>query len=370
MRTILFLLQKEFIQIFRNKMMLPIIIVIPIVQLLILSYTATFEIKNVSLAFVDQDKTQTSKELKSRFEHSPFFTTYAEADHIAQLEEAMLHQKVEMILVIPKDFEKHLNLSKKTDLQLIVDAVNGSAANLMASYANQIVLGFNSDIITELTGFNIKETGIHVVPRYWYNPELDYKTYMVPGILVLLVSLIGAFLSGMNIVREKEIGTIEQLNVTPIKKHQFIIGKLLPFWLIAMFDLCFGLVIAKIIFAIPILGSVWLILGVAAIYLILVLGLGLFISTITDTQQQAMFLAWFFFVIFIMLSGLFTPIEAMPEWTQRLNILNPIAYFIDFMRMVMLKGSGFSDVLSQILHITIYAIITMGLAIFRYRKRA
>ncbi len=370
MRTIIFLLQKEFIQIFRNKMMLPIIIVIPIVQLLILSYTATFEIKNVSLAFVDQDKTQTSKELKSRFEHSPFFNIYAEADHISQLEKSMLQQKVEMILVIPPDFEKQLTLSKKADLQLIVDAVNGSAANLMAGYANQIVLGFNTDIITNLTGINIKETGIQVAPRYWYNPELDYKTYMVPGILVLLVSLIGAFLSGMNIVREKEIGTIEQLNVTPIKKYQFIAGKLFPFWLIAMFDLCFGLVIAKIVFAIPILGSVWLILGVAAIYLILVLGLGLFISTITDTQQQAMFLAWFFFVIFIMLSGLFTPVEAMPEWTQMLNILNPIAYFIDFMRMVMLKGSDFTAVTSQILHITVYALLTMGLAIWRYRKRA
>jgi len=173
----------------------------------------------------------------------------------------------------------------------------------------------------------------------------------------------------MNVVREKEIGTIEQLNVTPIKKPQFIIGKLFPFWLIAIFDLSIGLVLAKLVFSIPILGSVWLIMGVAAIYLLLVLGIGLFISTITETQQQAMFLAWFFFVIFIMMSGLFTPVEAMPQWAQVINVVNPIAYFIDFMRLVMLKGATFIDVQAQIIKITVFAVLMLGFSILRYKKR-
>lgn len=369
MRTIIFLLQKEFIQIFRNKMMLPIIFVIPIVQLLILSYTATFEIKNADIAFVDMDQTQTSQALINKFEASPFFNNKGEAQKIEDLDKPMLQGDVEIILRIPQNFEKDLKSMKSVDVQIITDAVNGSAANLMASYATLILADFNKSILSSFFGFSHNMGSMQVQPRYWFNPELDYKTYMVPGILVLLVSLIGAFLSGMNVVREKEIGTIEQLNVTPIKKHQFIIGKLFPFWVIAMFDLSFGLVLSYFVFGIPIIGSLWLIFGVAAIYLLLVLGLGLFISTITETQQQAMFLAWFFFVIFIMMSGLFTPVEAMPHWAQMINIINPIAYFIDFMRLVMLKGATFSDVSKQILYISIYAILMLSVAILRYRKR-
>jgi ABC-2 type transport system permease protein len=369
MRTIIFILQKEFIQIFRNKMMLPIIFVIPIVQLLILSYTATFEIKNASIAFVDMDKSYSSRTLMNKFEASPFFEVIGTVDHLKQLEKPMRRRQVEIILVIPKNFERLLKTKSSTDIQIITDAVNGNAANLMAGYATLIIADFNKQIIFDFYGVKVNSGSLQVQPRYWFNPELDYKTYMVPGILVLLVSLIGAFLSGMNVVREKEIGTIEQLNVTPIKKHQFIIGKLFPFWLIAMFDLIFGLLLARFVFGIPILGSVGLILAVSSIYMLLVLGLGLFISTITDTQQQAMFLAWFFFVIFIMMSGLFTPVEAMPKWAQIINIANPIAYFIDFMRLVMLKGATLFDVLKQIIYISVYAIMMLSFAIWRYKKR-
>ena len=349
-------------------MMLPIIVVMPIVQLLILSYTATFEIKNANIAFVDMDQSKASRELISMFHGSPFFTVVGNSFSMSELDKPMLRKQVEIIVRIPVDFDKKLMKNKSVSTQIITDAVNGSAANLMTYYASMIIMDFNRDIIIENTGKDLVKSRLEVVPRYWFNANLDYKTYMVPGILVLLVTLIGAFLSGMNVVREKEIGTIEQLNVTPIKKYQFIIGKLFPFWLIALFDLSFGLLVAKLVFAIPILGSVWLILGVAGIYLLLVLGIGLFISTITETQQQAMFLAWFFFVIFIMMSGLFTPVQAMPQWAQILNILNPIAYFIDFMRLVMLKGATFYDVQIQILKITVFAILMLGFSILRYKK--
>jgi ABC-2 type transport system permease protein len=191
---------------------------------------------------------------------------------------------------------------------------------------------------------------------------------MVPGILIVLVTMIGAFLSAMNVVREKEIGTIEQLNVTPIRKYQFIIGKLLPFLVIALFELAFGLVIARVLFDIPMLGSLPLIFALATVYMLVVLGIGLLISTFTDTQQQAMFLAWFFMVVFILMSGLFTPIESMPPWAQELTRLNPVAYFIKIMRRVLLKGAGYESVVNEFVALVLYAIIVLSLAVRQYRK--
>ena len=169
---------------------------------------------------------------------------------------------------------------------------------------------------------------------------------------------------------EKGMGTIEQINVSPVKKYQFVIGKLLPFWFIALFELGFGLTLARVVFDIPILGSLWLIFGVASVYLLAVLGIGLFISTIVNTQQQAMFLAWFLVVVFVMMSGLFTPVDSMPEWAQNINIINPIAYFIRIIRMIMLKGSQFQDILKPFMAITIYAVTSLTLAVWRYRKVA
>ena len=209
---------------------------------------------------------------------------------------------------------------------------------------------------------------IEVISADWYNPELDYKTFMVPGILALLVTMVGAFLSSMNIAREKELGTVEQLNVTPIRKYQFVIGKLLPFWIIGLVELSIGLVVAKLLYDIPFLGSIPLLFAFAALYLLVVLGLGLFISTVTDTQQQAMFVSWFFLVIFILMSGLFTAIENMPIWAQRLTLLNPVRYFIEVIRMVMLKGAALQDIVRHIWILAAYAVLMNGLAMWRYRK--
>jgi ABC-2 type transport system permease protein len=191
---------------------------------------------------------------------------------------------------------------------------------------------------------------------------------MVPGILVLLVTIISMFLSGMNMVKEKEIGTIEQINVTPIRKYQFIIGKLLPYWIVALVELAFGLILAWSIFNIPVLGSVWLIFLVAAVYLLVTLGLALLISTKTNTQQQAMFLSWFFLVIFILMSGLFTPVDSMPQWAQIINWFNPIAYFVEVIRMIMLKGSGFMDISRHLILLGVYAVIALSVAVWQYRK--
>jgi ABC-2 type transport system permease protein len=176
------------------------------------------------------------------------------------------------------------------------------------------------------------------------------------------------FLSGMNMVKEKEIGTIEQINVTPIKKYQFIIGKLLPYWIVALFELAFGLILAKVVFSIPILGSIWLIFLVAAVYLFVTLGIALFISTKTNTQQQTMFLSWFFLVIFILMSGLFTSVDSMPEWAKIINWLNPIAYFVEIIRMIMLKGSGFMDIAFRLSLLAAYGVLALTVAVWQYRK--
>lgn len=368
MRTILFIMRKEFIQVRRNRTMLPIIFVVPIVQLLVLAFTATFEIKNVNLFVVDQDHSHASREVCDKFSGSPFYTVKAFSQSFAEGEEALLNNTSDQILQIPAGFEKDIKTTGVADLQVTTNAINGSAASLMNAYALSIISDYNTHIMVEQLGLKEPPEPIRISSAFWYNPELDYLTYMVPGILVLLVSVISAFLSAMNIVREKEIGTIEQINVTPIRKYQFILGKLIPFWIIAMFELAFGLALARLVFDIPMLGSLWLVFGVAGVFLFVALGLGLLISTLTNTQQQSMFLTFFFMMIFILLSGLFTPVQSMPEWAQWMNKLNPLAYFIEVMRMVLLKGSEFHDVIRQFFSLLVLALLLNTLAVWRYRK--
>jgi len=371
MKTIGYIIQKEFKQIFRNKGMLPIIFILPLLQLLILSNAATFEIKNIKFSYIDNDHTSTSRALIETFNASDYFNVIAEFPNETLANDAMLNGEIDVILEVSRYFERDLIKDKHASLGVTINAIDGAAAGVENVYISQIVQRFNKKVQIELMHpsdkINLPKT-ITTTPSFWYNETLNYKTYMVPGILVLLVTMIVLFLSGMNIVREKEIGTLEQINVTPIKKSQFIIGKLLPFWVIGMGILTIGLVIAKIIFNVPMLGSFWLMYLYTSIYILVILGIGLFISNFTDTQQQAMFIAWFFVVIFILMSGLFTPIESMPIWAQNLTEFNPIKYFVEVMRMVMLKGSGFADILPQLLKTLLYAIIMNGLAVWSYKK--
>jgi len=283
----------------------------------------------------------------------------------------MLKGEVDVILDIPLHFERNLLKNKKTDLSLTINAIDGAAAGVENVYITQIIQAFNKNARIELMQpadlKNIPKS-IESIPSFWFNETLNYKTFMMTGILVLLVTMITLFLSGMNIVREKEIGTLEQINVTPIKKHQFIIGKLFPFFVIALVLLTVGLIIAKVIFNVPMIGSFVLMYFYTSIYILVILGIGLFISNFTDTQQQAMFIAWFFMVIFILMNGLFTPIESMPEWAQFLTEFNPIRYFVEVMRMVMLKGSNLSDILPQLIKTSLYAIVMNALAVISYKK--
>ena len=369
MQTIIYILQKEFIQIFRNRIMLPIIFMMPVVQLLILAYAATYDLKNINTWIVDLDQSGASRELIGKFKGSSFFTIEAYSSDFDSGEKAMDKGQVDLIIQIPAQLERSLMREKSATIGLTVNAINSSSAGLVNAYTTAIIQDYNKNLISKLTGKQATMP-IGIEYSYWFNPGLDYKTYMVPGILVLLVTMIGLFLAGMNIVKEKEIGTIEQINVTPITRYQFIAGKLLPFWIIAMFELAFGLAVARLFFGIPVVGSLGLIFSVAAVYMLVVLALGLIISTVSDTMQQSMFVSWFFMVIFILMSGLFTAAESMPEWAQAINIINPIAYFIKIIRMIMLKGSGFSDIYDLFIALVIYAIAALSFAVWRYRKVA
>ncbi len=371
MRRIKFLLTKEFKQIFRNKPMLVLIFILPVVQLLILVNAATFEIKRIDVAILDQDRSPTTKSVVNKLLATGY---YRIKEYVPSLKEGQLlmdQNKIDLLIQFPPNFESELQRDNKAAIMLDVSAIDGSAASIMFYYTNSIIREFNNEIVRKWNNLPVElDLPLNVEFRYWFNEELDYKNYITPGLVVILVTMIGMFLSAMNVVREKEIGTIEQLNVTPITKSQFIISKLAPFWIIGMFEMGFGLGIGKLIFDFPILGSIPLLFAFAAIYLVVILSMGLIISTITHTQQQAMLISWFFVVIFILMSGLFTAVENMPDWAQRITAFNPVTYFMQLIRMVLLKGSEFQHVTRHFIIISVMALVSVFVAVGTYSKRA
>ncbi|MFY0674803.1 MAG: ABC transporter permease [Bacteroidia bacterium] len=364
------IIRKEFQQIMRNKVMLPLMFVMPVVQLVVLSFAADFEFKNLNLSVVDQDKSLASRELINQFSSSGYFKTegFFNNTQLALLE--VEKGNTDLILVIPKYFEKNRKNGNATDVQLLINAVNNQKAGIASNYAQQVISLYNQNNMqmAALSNLATRPLQVSFSEGYWYNPTLNYKTFMVPGILAVLVTMLTAFLSSINIIREKELGTIEQLNVTPISKFEFIVGKQVPFFLIGMFILAIGLVLARVIFGIQIAGSPALLFAYCSVYVVAILGLGMLVSTLTETQQQAMFITWFFMVIFILLSGLFTPIDSIPKWASILNTINPMKYFVEVMRMVMLKGSGFASITSHFAIMTVFAIAFNTLAVISYRK--
>jgi ABC-2 type transport system permease protein len=373
MRTILYIIQKEFIQVFRNKSMMPIIFVVPLVQLIILVNAATMEMKHIRLAIVDKDLSETSRKYISKFQGSPFYVLEKYTFSAAEAENSLKDNEVDAIIEIPSGFERKLIRENSSKVQVVINAINGVVAGITNAYIQNISIQYNLEVITNISGKQntmSPQASILMTNSYWYNPELNYKNFMVPAILVILVTVIGMLLSTLNLVREKELGTIEQINVTPIRKYQFITGKLIPFWILALLELAFGLIIGKLIFNIPVVGNIWLLFGVASIYLVVVLSVGLLLSTLANTQQQAMFVMFFFVMVAIMMSGIFTSVETMPHWAQLLDRLNPVYYFMRVIRMILLKGSGIKDIMNEIISLLVFAAIILRLSIWRYRKVA
>ena len=372
MRMLKFLLQKELRQIIRDPAIIRILFIMPMVQLLILPLAADYEIKNINLGVVDHDHTEYSRKLVNKVVASGYFRLKDYSPTFNQGLKAIELDKTDLILEIPAQFERSLVKENQASLFIAVDAINGVKAGLGGAYLQSIIQDYNQDVRMQwiqYPRYNPQPT-IQVTYSDWYNPNMNYRVFMVPGILVMLVTMIGSSFASNNIVREKEMGTIEQINVSPIKKYQFILGKLIPFWMLALTVLTMGLVIARVVYGIVPLGSYFTIYVFAGIYLVAILGLGLLLSTYAQTQQQSMLVSFFVTMIFNLLSGLYTPIESMPGWAQMITRFNPVSYFIEVMRMVMLKGSGLSDIKFQMLAMLGFAVFFNGWAILNYRKRS
>jgi ABC-2 type transport system permease protein len=365
-------LQKEFRQIFRDKTILAMMFAIPTIQLIILPMAADFEVKKINVAYVDHDHSSYAQKLIGKVASSGYFNVVASPLSYQAGLTMMEHGDADLILEIPSGFERNLVREGKQEVLLSADAINGTKSSLGSAYLTFVLADFNSnlDVIVKsptavLSG---AKAAIGIAVSNWYNPRAAYKYYMVPGILVLLLTLIGGFVTALNIVKEKETGTIEQINVTPIKKWQFIFGKLIPFWVVGMIVFTVGLVVMYLIYGIFPQGSLPVLYLFAAVYLIALLGLGLLISTLADTQLQAMFIAFFFMMIFMMMSGFFTSIDSMPDWARAISNASPVTHFIKVVRLIVLKGSDFSAIKNTFFILIAFAVGLNGLAIWNYKK--
>lgn len=372
MRTLKFLLRKEFRQIFRDPAILRLVLMMPVIQLMVLPWAADYEIKNIKLAVVDNDHSEYSRQLINKVTASGYFILTDYTSSFEHSLEKIEHDKADLVLQIPARFERDLVKEDKATLFMAVNAINGTKANLGGAYLRSIIQEYNQQVRTEWMQFPrfSPETQVEVTSSNWFNPQMNYKYFMVPGILVILLTMIGSNLTAINIVKEKEIGTIEQINVTPVKKFHFILGKLIPFWVLGLITLTLGLVIAWLAYGILPAGGFLTIYVFAAIYLLAVLGLGLLISTYSVNQQQAMLLSFFVMMIFVLLGGLYTSIDSMPDWAKWITRFNPVSYFIEVMRMVVLKGSSLADIRYHLLVMSGFAVLFNTWAILSYRKRS
>jgi ABC-2 type transport system permease protein len=372
MRALLILLEKEFRQVFRNTPILRMMFMMPAVQLLIMPLAADYEVKNVKVCVVDYDHSGYSQKLVNKITSTDYFTLVDYTDSYDKALNYVEHDEADLVLQIPNAFEADLVRENEVKLFLSINAINGVKANLGGAYLRSVIADFNNEVRLEwiqLPRLN-QQPMIEIASLNWYNPLMNYRYFMVPGILVILMTMVGAFLSALNIVKEKEIGTIEQINVTPIRKSQFILGKLIPFWLLGFVILTIGLLISWIAYGIVPVGSLFTIYIFSAVYLIAILGLGLLVSTLANTQQQAMLLSFFMMMIFILLGGLYTSIDSMPMWAQIITKFNPVTYFIEVMRMVVLKGSTLYDIRFHLAIVLLFGVVLNGLAVWNYRKRS
>ncbi|HEX2249068.1 MAG TPA: ABC transporter permease [Gemmatimonadales bacterium] len=374
MRTVFFLVRKEFLQIFRDHTTVAQIFMIPVVQLLVLANAATFDLKQTRMLVVDEDRSTISMALVHRLEGGRQFDVVRRAPTARSVEESLLDREVTAVLHIPRRFEEDLVQQRRATVQLILNAEEGSAAGITQSSVNAILADYARELNRTLpaappkSSRAVEQAPLDLRTQRWFNPTRNYKHYMVPALMVALTTIIGLLLTAQNITREYELGTLEQLNVTPMTKIQFIAGKLIPFRLLSLIIFSIGLINGRLVFGIPMRGNLLLVYLALMVYLIVVLGLGLWISTITRTQQQAMFVAFFVILIFLLMGGLFTPIDSMPDWAQAVAQANPVKHFVFIMRSVLVKGAGLETVAPPIFGLGIAGVAVLTLAVRRYRK--
>ena len=374
MKIILSIIIKEFLQLKRDPRLFGIVFMAPVIQLIILGYAANMDVNTVHTAVFDQDKSETSRNFIQRFEHSGYFKIDDYVDNYRQVTADINDNKVLWALVIPKDFEKDIIRMKPAPVQAIFDGSDGNKASIAMGYVQGIVSNYSKNILLNLadrTGRKIAAAG-SLVPdvRVWYNPELKTRVFMVPSIIGLILAIITTILMSMAIVKEREVGTLEQLIVTPIKPMQLVIGKMIPFIILGFMDALIVLGVMVFWFGIGIRGSFIFLLAASFIFVLSTLGIGLFISTVSKTQQQAMMVAQFGIMMpMLYLSGFAFPISNMPKILQYISYLVPVRYYITILRAVILKGASFMELLPHFLILLFIGLVILLASALRFKKR-
>ena len=365
------LVRKEFQELRMNPRLFGLVIIAPIIQLTMLGYAATTDVRDVPLAIADGDRSQASRELIARFEASPNFTLVDTVTTVAEIDDMLERGTASLALSIPAGYGEYIRGGQPVRVQIIADGTDSNSTNVALGYAASLIGGYAQDLV-EASGRQQGASGspIDARIRVWFNPELESRHFMIPGVLALILLIITANLAAMAIVREKELGTLEQLNVTPLRRWELIVGKLLPYGLIALIDVLLVVAVAVLWFEVPLRGSFFLLFALSLLYALCTLSLGLFISTVSETQQQAMMTATFFFLTpMIYLSGFIFPIENMPAVIQPLTYLIPLRYFLIIVRGIFLKGIGLDLLWPQAAALTAWGSVVLTLAVLRSRKR-
>jgi ABC-2 type transport system permease protein len=372
MRRLFYVMWKELLELRTDPRLFGVIFVAPVVQLTMLGYAASTDVRDVPIVVVDQDRSAGSRELISRFEASPYFTVVGTAANLNEIDPWLERGRAWMALAIPGDYRDAHGNARPAVVQVVADGTDSNSTTVALGYAASLVASYNEELLARraaAAGRALPARPIEARIRVWFNPELESRDFMIPGIVALLLLVITTNLSSMAIVREKEMGTLEQLNVTPVTRWQLMLGKLLPYGLIGLVDVVVVTLAAILWFEIPLRGSPVLLGVCSAIYLLTTLGLGLFVSTISSTQQQAMMTSTFFFLTpMLYLSGFIFPIENMPAVIQPLTYLIPLRYFIVIVRGIFLKGVGVAVLWPEILSLLAWGLIIVGLAVARSRK--
>ena len=366
------MLIKEFIQILRDPRMRAVIFAMPLVQTLVFGYAVTTDVTHVPTAIFDLDNSRASRELVARFTGSGYFDVVGYVDREEEARHLVDHGLVKAVLRMNKGFGEDLRAGRTAALQMIVDGTDSNTAGIVLNYAGQIAGRFSEVVLhtrfVRATGQPVAPPRVALETRAWFNENLESRNFYVPGVIVLIVTLVTLMLSSMAVVREKELGTIEQIMVTPIRQSEFILGKMLPFALIGFADVVLVTAIAGYWFDVPIRGSLMLLLGATSLYLMSTLGIGLLISTISRTQQQAMMSAFFYYFPAMLLSGFVFPIANMPEAVQWLTYLNPLRYFLVIIRGIFLKGVGPDILWPQMAALLMLGAATLWVATRRFQK--
>ena len=364
------LVLKEFLELRMNPRLFGLVVIAPILQLTMLGYAATTDVKNVPLLIADGDRSAASRELVARFDASPNFTVIDTVTTVNEIEPYLERGRASLALSIPAGYGATLRSGGSAVVQVVADGTDSNSTTVALGYATSLVGGYVQELAAA-AGSPAGTSGIDARIRVWFNPQLESRHFMVPGVLALVLLIVTANLAAMAIVREKELGTLEQLNVTPLRRWELIVGKLLPYGLIALVDVLLVVAVTVLWFEVPLRGSFALLFAMSLLYVLSTLALGLFISTISDTQQQAMMTATFFFLTpMIYLSGFIFPIENMPAVIQPVTYLIPLRYFLVMVRGIFLKGIGLDLLWPQAAALTAWGVAMLALAVARSRKIA